>query len=84
VPVGAVCDHAACALVARDSALSRLRFPECPYSNLPRLELEPQRELNLAAISVGSRSRKDPCRRADVSARKNDQIGCIKIRDSER
>src|SRR5437867_4849773 len=45
------------------------------------LELEPQRELNLAAVSAGNRIGDGPCRRANViAARENNQIGVTKVR----
>ena len=43
-------------------------------------ELEPQRELNLAAVSGTSRSGNDTGRGTDVSAREDNEIGCIKVR----
>src|SRR3989442_15152393 len=43
-------------------------------------DLEPQPELNLAAVPGSSGPGNDPCRRADVSAREDNEIGCIKVR----
>ena len=51
----------------------------------PGSELEPQRELNLAAVSGRNRIGNGPCRRADViAARENNQIGMTKVRVIER
>ncbi len=40
-------------------------------------ELEPQRELNLAAVSGPNRSGENACRGANVIARENNEIGSI-------
>ena len=52
--------------------------------NLPvevkKSELEPQRELDLASVSARNRVGNDPCCRADVTARENNQIGVTKVR----